>query len=287
MLFSSRLKANQSNHKLIFDDVPLRTRIAFIRLILPDYLGESWNSSRASTKPLEAREVHDTFLAVIRSEESTWDINNESVWDAIKHTVKTCEWAHFFDFVELIGDLLIKKEKEDSWVFDEFPTLYRDKVNKLFEEDLVGWRLNEQAVLTRKLPSSLSQKSESAQKLLKDKFEPAREHFRKAGSYLYQHPIDEANSIKEIISAVESVARTLTSKNTLGSSLNKLKSEPHFSQPLIDGLSKLYDFSNQKPMIRHGHPKIGSPTTAEAELAYALGTAYILYLIEVDKQSQT
>lgn len=286
MFFSSRLKASVSGAKVIFDDAPQSTRIAFVRLVLPEFLGENSRSYRASEKPLEAREVHDTFLAIIRSEESTWDVDQESVWEAIKHTVKNCEWPHFFDFVELVGDLLIKKDKSDPWVFDEYPNAYREKVNALFEEDLIGWRLNEKSVLTRQVPGVISQKAEAAQKLLKDKFEPAREHFRKSGAYLYQHPIDEANSIKEIISAVESVARTLAPKNSLGDSLNTLKHDSRFSKQLLDGLGKLYDFSNQTPAVRHGHPRLGKPTKIEAELAYALGTSYILYLIEVEKQSE-
>jgi hypothetical protein len=44
-----------------------------------------------------------------------------------------------------------------------------------------------------------------------------RVHYQKAQAYLYQYPIDEANSIKEIVSALECVSKAFFTKaSTLG-----------------------------------------------------------------------
>jgi hypothetical protein len=118
--------------------------------------------------------------------------------------------------------------------------------------------------------------------LLTDRFDTARAHYQKALTYLHQHPIDEANSIKEIVSALESVARVLYPRaSTLGDAVKLMRKDARYAPQFVDALEKLYAFSNATPMVRHGHAKAGKPVLQEAELALFMGAAFIRYLIDM------
>jgi len=280
MRFSARLKAKQNNQPLIFDDVPRITRIGFIKQVMPDFIGDAIGSYGQVKTPLSSLETHEKFIALIREESDPWDFDPQSSIGALIEHLKCCEWANFFDFVELIHKLLIACDEMVPFGEGDHADNYKNKVNSLFEEDGIGWRLSDNSELFKQMPRVTKHSSDAAQKLLQDKFFPARIHFKKAETYLYRYPTDQANSIKEIISAIESVARVLTPKaQTLGDSIKILKNDEHFSQHLLDALKNLYAYSNATPLIRHGHPDNGQPTTAEAELAFSAGTAFILYLI--------
>ena len=115
---------------------------------------------------------------------------------------------------------------------------------------------------------------------LTDRFANARLHYQKAQTYLYQHPIDEANSIKEIVSALECVSKVFFPKaSTLGDAIKLMRKDTRFSTHLLDALERLYVYSNATPLVRHGHVQPGKPLLAEAELSLYIGVAYIRYLM--------
>ena len=284
MRFSSRLTASQSPRSLVFEDAPRKTRIGYIKAVLPEFVGTSTRSYGQRAQPLDPYDTHQKFIALIRDESEPWDYDRESPMAALTEHLKGCEWPEFYDFIELLGQLLMKKDDEVPFGDAEYFAAYARKVNALLNEDGIGWNLNDKAELTRHIPSLVAARAEAARDALKDKFAPARVHYQKATDYLYRRPIDEANSIKEIVSAVESVARAVEPKaTTLGAAIKLLKRDSRFSGHLLDGLEKLYTYSNATPQIRHGHPIVGQPTISEAELAHAVGVAYILYLIAASR----
>ena len=284
MRFSSRLAANKAPRALIFEDAPRKTRVGYLKSVLPGFLGTTTRGYGQRAQPLDPLETHEKFIALIRDESDPWDYDRESSLGALTEHLKGCEWPEFYDFVELVGQLLQKTDDEVPFGDTEYFGDYSKKVNAIFQEDGIGWTLNEKSELVRQIPRPVAKRAEAAREVLKDKFAPARVHYQKATDYLYRHPIDEANSIKEIVSAVESVARAVEPKaTTLGSAIKLLQRNPRFSSYLLDGLEKLYVYSNATPQVRHGHPEVGQPSLMEAELAHAVGVAYILYLIAVSR----
>jgi hypothetical protein len=281
MRFSARLEAGKGPRAQILEDAPRKTRIGFTKGILGDFVGISKPYYPRSV-PLDALDTHQAFIALIRDEADPWDYDNHNEWIALTEHLKECTWGEFYDFVELLGKLLQKKDEERPFDEDEYFKSYLIKVNSLFQEDGIGWNLNDRSELVRQNPSLISKKAEAASASLRDEFEPARIHYLKATTYLYKYPIDEANSIKEIISAVESVARVIEPKaTTLGSAIKSLRKDTRFSSHMVDALEHLYVYGNATPQVRHGHATLGKPLLAEAELAYTLGIAFILYLIKV------
>lgn len=280
MRFSARYKAQSRNHTFILEDAPRPTRIGFIKGVLGDFVG---NQSRynKTIEPLETSETHQKFIALIRDEADPWDYDSESAWNALAEHLKSCTWLEFYDFVELVGQLLIDIDADP---FSErkqgYFKQYQAKINSLFEEDGIGWSLSEDAELTRQIPKSLIERVGKADEELKDKYDAARVHYLKAIRYLYQHPIDEANCVKEIVSALESVARVMNPDSaTLGDAIKALKKQNHRPKHLIDAMEKLYVYSNATPLVRHGHASADKITIDEAELALHIGIAFIRYLI--------
>lgn len=280
MRFSARYKAKLDNHNLVLEDAPRPTRIGYIKGILGDFVG---NQSRYNKifEPLETLETHKKFIALIRDESDPWDYDFESSWGALTEHLKNCSWLDFYDFIELVGALLTDVDEDP---FSErkqgYFKQYQTKLNALFEEDCIGWSLNENSELTRQIPKPLSDRVENTDKLLETKYDAARLHYKKALKYLYQHPIDEANSIKEIVSALESVSRALNPNcTTLGDAIKVFKKQNQHPKHLIESMEKLYVYANATPLIRHGHTSSEKVTINEAELALHVGIAFIRYII--------
>ena len=66
---------------------------------------------------------------------------------------------------------------------------------------------------------------------------------------------------------------------TLGDAIKVLRKDARFSSHMLDALEKVYAYSNATPQVRHGHAKAGRPRLPEAELAHAVGVAFVLYII--------
>lgn len=284
MRFSSRFAATKAPRALIFEDAPRKTRIGYLKSVLPEFVGTTTRGYGQRTHLLDPQETHEKFIALIRDESETWDYDRESSMAALTEHLKGCDWPEFYDFIELVGQLLKKQDEDVPFEGAEYFEAYTKNVNALLHEDGIGWHLNENSELARQIPRPVAKRAEAAREALKDKFAPARAHYQKATDYLYRHPIDEANSVKEIVSAIESVARAVEPKaTTLGTAIKLLQRDPRFSKHLLDGLEKLYVYSNVTPQVRHGHPAAGQPSLEEAELAHGVGVAYILYLISVSR----
>lgn len=281
MRFSARLAAGKGSRSLVLEDAPRPTRIGFIKGVLGEFVGNRQRGYGQRVEPLDTQDTHAAFIALIRDESDPWDYDRDSSWSALIAHLKECDWPQFYDFVELVGSLLQKKDEAGPFDETEYFKAYQAKVNALLHEDSIGWGLNDRAELHRQIPKSMSKRIASTEAQLEERFTNARLHYQKAVNYLYQHPIDEANSIKEIISAVESVARVIAPKaTTLGDAIKTLRKDPRYSSHLLDALERLYVYSNATPLVRHGHTKPGRPLLAEAELSLFIGVAYVRYLIE-------
>lgn len=222
MKFSSRMQASAGTRDAIYDDAPKPTRVGFYKGVLSHFTSTG-SGFRPQAQPLECYELHETFCALIREESEPWEYSQDNAWDGLIYHLREVSWMEFFDFVELVGKELLKKGDSPFQTEKYSYESYRSKVNALFEEDMIGWRLDVNAELTRSIPQALISRVESTKKVVKNSFEPAREHYRKAVQYLYQHPIDPANSVKEIVSALESIGKIMNpGASTLGDVLKRM-----------------------------------------------------------------
>ena len=116
MRFTARLAAN-NNRQLVLEDAPRPLRVGYIKGVLGKFVGETGYTRQRREQPLETRETHLAFIALIREEADPWDFDNSNSWGALSHHLKECNWSEFYDFMELVGSLLL--QKDDEIPFDE------------------------------------------------------------------------------------------------------------------------------------------------------------------------
>jgi len=198
--------------------------------------------------------------------------------------VRDGAWFTFYDFVEHVGKGLLaaqRSEKSSEWLSKYGFEGYRAKVNDLFAEDNIGWRLAESSELSREIPGPLSSRLERGAALLSGSFAPARRHYLKAARYVSTHHLDPENAIKEITSAVESVGRVFyANAATLGDVVKEMRREGSWPTALVALIEKFYVYASSEPAVRHGAPVSSSVVLSDAEFSLHVGVAIIRYIIE-------
>lgn len=283
MRFSARYARKTGGQALVLEDAPKPTRIGYIKGVLSDFVSNSGGYDRRKA-PLDTHETHEKFCALIRDEADPWDYDNESSWSSLNAHLKDCTWLEFYDFVEMVGKLLLEIDDDPFAASKQFWfKTYQVRLNALLEEDGIGWSLNDISELHRQIPKALEQRVRATAASVSGRYNAARSHYQKALVYLYQHPIDEANAVKEMVSALESVAKVVAPGTpTLGDAIKVLRKRPGVPKHLMDSVEKLYVYANATPMIRHGHITTNKLSVAEAELAVHIGVAFIRYLIDTE-----
>lgn len=284
MKFSSRYQASQGDTEVIYNDIPRKTRIGFQKSVLDGFVRTTKKHDPENFR-LHCHEIHKQFCALIRDENDPSDYDPESSWNALTSHLKSCSWLEFFDFVEMVGNNLLEWDRnpfvsEPEYRFKDYQT----KLNSLLEEDNIGWRINENSEIVRHIPKSIEESLTLSEKDLTDNFESARFHYKKSKKYLFNPPLDPANSIKEMVSAMESVGKKIyPSCSTLGDVLKIIKKNENHPSLLISAYEKLYAYANDTPTVRHGHILHREVTLNEAELFFLSGVAFIRYLIMTHK----
>jgi hypothetical protein len=111
------------------------------------------------------------------------------------------------------------------------------------------------------------------------KFGGARKHLRLAAEALTAGK--SADSIRESINAVESVARTIAGTSSLSDALKKLEARSAMHPALQKGFSALYGFTCDAKGIRHPLLEKASAAVDDIDALFMLGAcaAFVSYLI--------
>lgn len=185
----------------------------------------------------------------------------------IRNKFFNLNWYEVYDFLEFVFSKIGDKTKE----------VFEKSINLILEQENVPYRF----INGRITPIIDREEILEIGKALthEEKYKPARDHLEKALDLLSdrENP-DYANSIKESISALESLVRIIKrEKATFGQLIKELNLHPAFK----DALSKLYGWTSDEGGIRHG--KTGEslePGLSEARFMLVLCSAFFNYLIE-------
>lgn len=272
----------------ISNDAPKWLKNLFFLNVLEPllYIDSDSRQKNDEKKPLGIKDLIERLCAENGQETDSEDYDSWSCWDALKCRITILEWYQFYDFVELVADKLKQNESEYDTAWGDvsyetfmFPS-YMQKVNDLFSQHKIQWKMNKAGKLETALPKDLETRVAGTDSLLKDKFEPARVHYSKARSYILSPTKDPENSIKESVSAVESVCKTLyLNSATLGDALKAMKKEKLISPMLITVFEKFYAYTNAEPAVRHGSDKMSGVDEMDAELALHMSAAFIRTII--------
>lgn len=200
-------------------------------------------------------------------------INREQNVQKLENAVlNSKEWYTIYDFIEKY--LLICNEDKVDKMQSEF--------NRILEEEVSAYRILEKKVIP------ITNKSEllTIEEAKNSDFDSVKIHIDKAlGLFAERRNPDYENSIKESISAVESmccIITGLTGKNaTLGNTLKKLKENGvHIHQAMEKAFLSLYGYTSDEDGIRHGGIDFRNAPSEDAKYMLISCSAFINYLTE-------
>ena len=117
-----------------------------------------------------------------------------------------------------------------------------------------------------------------ANDVLNDELIPVRIQWLKAKQYIYSHPPDYENSIKESINSIESCLMILQRKPN--ATLGKLINDPRLDHDISKIIKHVYGLCSNKDFIRHGGVKSQSIGINEAEFFLEFASSSIIYIIK-------
>ena len=209
---------------------------------------------------------------------NNWAVTTKS---EIRNWFFEWDWYEVYDFIEYITKI---NSPTNSNKFIEF-------CNKTLERDLSGYRFINGIIapITSKLEiqeidTALTNSSNTALVGVKTHLEDALRMLSDKESPDYR------NSIKESISAVESIAKVLSSgaKHSLSSALDRIKGKIKLHSALEKGFKQIYGYTSDTDGIRHALMEESSCDFEDAKYMLVSCSAFINYLIvKADKSGIT
>ncbi len=196
------------------------------------------------------------------------------------------DWYVPYDIIEIVIEAILHPdEKSDFQSLSEGINSLRGFINDLqniLKEEKSGYRLlNNQFI-----PITNNEELNTLEEASNTKFESVNIHMRKAVTlFSNRKGPDYENSIKESISAVESLCCIITGEKggqaTLGKMLKKLEDKGVIiHKALQEAFKKLYGFSSDKNGIRHGGIDFTKAPVEDAKFMLISCSAFINYIIE-------
>lgn len=181
-------------------------------------------------------------------------------------------WYEVYDFVEIHLSYLNDDEKKDRI----------RKYNELFEQEKAGYRIVSGEIAPITNESEITTIEQATDTL----FESVNQHIQKALSFYadIKEP-DYENSIKESISAVESMCCIITgmtgANSSLGKTIKKLKENGiHIHSAMESAFTSLYGYTSDEDGIRHGGIDFKNAPAEDAKYMLISCSAFVNYLIE-------
>ncbi|MCX5643735.1 MAG: hypothetical protein NTZ17_03475 [Phycisphaerae bacterium] len=190
---------------------------------------------------------------------------------AIREYFFACKWYEVYDFLEFTAMCVAADVHSREIAISE-------SLNSVLERELAGYRMIQMQV------TPITDKQEVAMlegALADTRYEGVTGHLGTALRLLSDRDSpDYRNSIKESISAVESMARIITGdeKATLGDALKELEKQGKLHSALKEGFSKLYGYTSDEGGIRHAMMREPNLAVADAKYFLLSCTSFVNYL---------
>ncbi len=185
-------------------------------------------------------------------------------WKIVRETYFSTNWSGVYDHVEF---------------FAQEELVSTDLFNNILAQEAAAYRIIKGQVCQITDDQELKEINEVLE--LEGQFRTVTDHIRTALEHLSQRENpDFRNSIKESISAVESMAKIITGKDkaTLGKLLKKLESDGRINPALTEGFDKIYGWTCDASGIRHALTDASSVDHADAKFYLVACSAFTNYL---------
>jgi len=182
------------------------------------------------------------------------------------------EWYEIYDFIEFLAKT---KSPSDSVKFIEF-------CNNIFEKELSGFRFINGIIAPITNELEIKEIDDAIINSTNNALVGAKTHIENALRMISDRESpDYRNSIKESISAVESISKVLSSgsKHSLGSALDKIKGKIKLHPALEKGFKQIYGYTSDTDGIRHALMEESTCDFEDAKYMLVSCSAFINYLI--------
>ena len=180
------------------------------------------------------------------------------------------EWYQVYDFIEFLY----------SNSYSQYSNNLESACNVIFEEENAGYRM----IGGKVTPITSKTEVEEVEGALSasEPFVGVRTHLEDAIAKLSnREKSDYRNSVKESISAVESLCQVVTGdrKATLGQALNALEKHMPLHGAFKAGLSSLYGYTSDEGGIRHALLEEDAVTFSDAKFMLVTCSGFVNYVI--------
>jgi hypothetical protein len=198
------------------------------------------------------------------------------------------EWYEVYDFIEYLPNINVESL---STPYETLPRMvYKEKsysfvvlCNEILEKEVSGYRFIEKTIV----PISDKLEIETIEKALSDsseysKLSGVRKHLETATNFLSDRKMpDYRNSIKESISAIESICQIISGdkKAELGKTLKSLSTSINLHGSLKEGFTKIYGYTSDGDGIRHALLEESSLDFEDAKYMLVACCGFVNYLI--------
>lgn len=279
--FSDRRGIQALSKQIQLTELDRRTRTGIANLIREWYDDQNFVHFRDAFCECLAKDVYSEFVDDdlryrIRYEE------NDFIKSYIYLPIVNNSYDEVFTFVEYVANFFIecKKSQHEQYPYFIYMRDYKSEINELFQREYVGYRFIDGEIV----PISDEIEVEEIEKSLDIQFDGCKSHIKKALSFLSnrENP-DYKNSIKESISAVESICQIIAKDDnaTLGVALKQLeKHGVKIHEAMRKSFSSLYGYTSDEGGIRHAEGMFESSVSFE-DSKYMLVSccAFVNYLI--------
>ena len=195
------------------------------------------------------------------------DSNMYRFKQGLKKRYFALHWYEVYDLVEFIPEI---------YYYEPVNTKFRKIINTLLEAEMSGYRFVDNYIA----PIVDDIEIKEIENAMDCGLSGAKQHISNAIElFSDRESPDYVNSIKESISAVESICKNFLGKNTaLGSCLNQLTFD--FSPTFKAGITKMYNWTSQDGGIRHGQNDEEIVISFEdAKYMLVICSAFVNYLV--------
>lgn len=217
------------------------------------------------------RLVVSLWLHYFKQPTDTIDQYWKECYNRLRRYFFEAKWYEVYDFIEFVAVYGPERQRDE---FFKVTNSYLERENSAYR--FVDGRITE--ITSAKEIAEVEDALSAA-----DKYAGIKTHLRSALALMSdrKNP-DFRNSIKESISAVESLAKQLSNDQggTLGAILKELEKTKKLHPALKNAFSSLYGYTNDAEGIRHALLDETNLTKADARFMLICCSAFINYSIE-------
>jgi Arc/MetJ-type ribon-helix-helix transcriptional regulator len=273
MRFSERMGYKPVRLELQKDSMDSALRSSLWNALILTSLKQDREYDRQRIKKFAATLYIEFFKWTMdRVPSSSYDVVN-----VLKKWFFDASWSEVYDFIE---HCILIEMKSDNYGREKARELI-SFTNQFLITELSAYRVVAGQIVPLTNDSEIQSVNETVER--RGKFASASDHIQTAiRFYSDRTSPDYRNSVKESISAVESVVRLISGsdKSTLGDALKIVDKTHSLHSALKEGLLKIYGYTNDESGIRHSMIEESSVDRTDAYFMLISCSAFCNFLIE-------